>query len=75
MFVVILLSPLAFLGLMLAMERVERPLRHRSVADELETFLDTARPDEVETFVSHGFATAIEAYWTRRRRELTRRSA
>lgn len=62
-----LLLPLALLGLMLAMERVERPLRVDSVGDDLETFLDTARPDEVETFVSEGFAPALERYWRRRR--------
>ncbi|MCW2668493.1 MAG: hypothetical protein QOD70_718 [Frankiales bacterium] len=63
-----LLLPLALLGLMLAMERVERPLREESVVnDQLETFLETARPDEVETFVSEGYAPALERYWRRRR--------
>jgi hypothetical protein len=53
---------------MLAMERVERPLRAESVVnDQLETFLETARPDEVETFVSEGYAPALERYWRRRR--------
>lgn len=66
-----LLLPLALLGLMLAMERVERPLRQETVVnDQLETFLETARPDEVETFVSEGYAPALERYW--RRRRLTR---
>ena len=63
-----LLLPFALLGLMLAMERVERPLRKETVVnDQLETFLDTARPDEVETFVSEGYAPALERYWRRRR--------
>ena len=62
-----LLLPLALLGLMLAMERVERPLRVDSVSEELEGFLDSARPEEVETFVSEGFAPALERYWRRRR--------
>jgi hypothetical protein len=63
-----LLMPFVLLGLMLAMERVERPLRQEAVVDEqLETFLDTARPDEVETFVSEGYAPALERYWRRRR--------
>lgn len=65
-----LLVPLMLLGLMLAMERVERPLRLESVNDQLENFLDSARPEEVETFVSEGFAPALERYW--RRRRLTR---
>jgi hypothetical protein len=73
MFAVILVSPLVLLGLMLVMERVERPLRHKSVADELEGFLDGARPEEVETFVSSGFGPAIEAYWARRRPGMQRR--
>ena len=62
-----LLMPLVLLGLMLAMERVERPLRVDSVSEELEGFLDSARPEEVETFVSEGFAPALERYWRRRR--------
>ena len=66
-FVLGLLLPFVLLGLMLAMERVERPLRVDSVSEELEAFLDSARPDEVETFVSQGFAPALERYWRRRR--------
>ena len=64
---VALLLPLLLLALLLGMERVERPLRVDSVAEQLETFLDTARPDEVETYVSEGFAPALERYWRRRR--------
>lgn len=64
---VTLLVPLALLVLLLCMERVERPLRVDSVSDQLESFLDSARPDEVETFVSEGFAPALERYWRRRR--------
>ena len=62
-----LLLPVGLLFLMLAMERVERPLRRESVSEQLETFLDTARPDEVETFVSEGYAPALAKYWRRRR--------
>ncbi len=65
--VVTLLLPVLLLGLMLGMERVERPLRVDSVSDQLEGFLDAARPEEVETFVSEGFAPALERYWRRRR--------
>ncbi len=63
---VTLLLPLMLLALLLCMERVERPLRLDSVSDQLESFLDSARPDEVETFVSEGFAPALERYWRRR---------
>ncbi len=62
-----LVLPFLLLALMLGMERVERPLRVDSVSEQLETFLDTARPDEVETYVSEGFAPALERYWRRRR--------
>lgn len=62
-----LLLPFLLLALMLCMERVERPLRVDSVSEQLETFLDSARPDEVETYVSEGFAPALERYWRRRR--------
>ena len=62
-----LLLPLGLLALMLGMERVERPLRVDSVTDQLEQFLDQARPEEVETYVSQGYAPALERYWRRRR--------
>jgi hypothetical protein len=65
-----LLLPVLLLVLMLAMERVERPLRVDSVTEQLEKFLDTANPDEVEAFVSEGYAPALEKY--RRRRRLSR---
>ena len=65
--VVALLLPLLLLALMLCMERVERPLRVDSISEQLESFLDGARPDEVETFVSEGYGPALERYWRRRR--------
>jgi hypothetical protein len=64
---VALLLPVGLLLLMLTMERVERPLRVDSVSEQLQAFLDTARPEEVETYVSEGFAPALERYWRRRR--------
>ena len=67
---VALLLPLLLLALMLGMERVERPLRAESVSEQLDSFLDSARPEEVETYVSEGFAASLERYW--RRRRLTR---
>ena len=67
---VILLLALAFpgvlLALMLAMERVERPLRDQSVGDDIADFLESARPDEVETFISQGLANSLDRYWRRR---------
>lgn len=67
LFVVAMLLPVLLLVLMLMMERVERPLRIDSVSEQLESFLDSARPEEVETYVSEGFAPALERYWRRRR--------
>ena len=64
---VTLLLPFLLLLLMLGMEKVEGPLREDAVTEQLETFLDSARPDEVETFVSEGFAPALDRYWKRRR--------
>lgn len=64
---VALLLPVLLLVLMLTMEHVERPLRMESVSDQLESFLESARPEEVETYVSEGFAPALERYWRRRR--------
>ena len=49
------------------MERVERPLREDAVPTELAAFLDTARPEEVEAYISEGYAPALERYWKRRR--------
>jgi hypothetical protein len=58
--------PAVLLALLLAMERVEAPLRDEAVGEQLVDFLDSARPEEVETFVSQGFAPALERYWKRR---------
>ena len=71
-----LLFPAVLLGLMITMERVEKPLRSESVGDHLAEFLDTARPEEVERYVSRGLAPALDRYWSRRAmraRRLSRR--
>ena len=61
-----LLFPVLILVVLLGMERVEQPLRVDELGLDLETFLDTARPEEVETFVSEGFGPALDRYWKRR---------
>jgi hypothetical protein len=68
-----LVAPLALLTLLLVMERVERPLRREDVGEQLVEFLETARADEVETYVSEGFAPALERYWGRRASTIRRR--
>lgn len=60
--------PFVLLAFMMAMERVESPLRTVAVEDRVEEFLDEARPDEMDTFVRQGFPAAIEQYGQRRRR-------
>jgi hypothetical protein len=62
-----LLLPGLLLGLLLLMEQVEQPLRRMSVTEQLEDFLDQARPEEVESFISEGYASALDRYWRRRR--------
>ena len=64
---VVLVFPLAMLAALLLMERVERPLRVDEVGLQLESFLNNARPEELETFVSEGYASALDRYWRRRR--------
>ena len=66
-FYLALLFPVAMVFVLLALERLEQPVHTDYVAHELERFLDSARPDEVETFVSEGFAPALERYWRRTR--------
>ena len=61
-----LLFPVLIMVLLVAMERVEQPLRVDQLGLDLETFLDSARPEEVETFVSEGFGPALDRYWKRR---------
>jgi hypothetical protein len=58
--------PLALMALMLVMDRVEQPLRRDALGEQLATFLETARPEEVETYVQRGFAPALDHYWSRR---------
>lgn len=61
-----LVFPGVLLALMVAMERVEAPLRAEAVGEHLTKVLDEAKPDEVETFVSQGLARSLDRYWRRR---------
>ncbi|MEO6714470.1 MAG: hypothetical protein ABIM89_13700 [Mycobacteriales bacterium] len=60
--------PFLLMSLMLLMERVEGPLQRDEIGVYLENFLDTARPEEVETYVTEGFGPALDRYWRRRKR-------
>jgi hypothetical protein len=66
MLALVLLVPIALLALMMVMDRVEQPLRRDALGEQLAEFLETARPDEVETYVQRGFAAALDHYWARR---------
>lgn len=66
-YALLLTLPLGLLGLMLVMDRFEQPLRRDALGEQLADFLDSARPDEVETYVQEGFAPALDSYWRRRR--------
>ena len=56
------------MALMVLMERVERPLETDTMSEQLEGFLSTARPEEVEAYVTEGYGPAIDMYWRNRRR-------
>ena len=64
------LLALAFPGVLLlvllAMERVEAPLRVESVGERLIEFLDGARPDELERVVRQDLGEVLDRYWRRR---------
>ena len=60
-------APFLLMGLLLAMEHVEQPLRVDQIGDDLVQFFESARPDEVETFVREGYGPALTRYWRRRR--------
>ena len=60
-------TPFLLMGLLLAMERVEQPLRVDQIGDDLVQFFETARPEEVETFVREGYGPALTRYWRHRR--------
>lgn len=64
--------PLLVMFFALAMERVETRLRHVAVQEEeIEEFLEKARPDEVRALFRSGIGRALEQF---RLRRLTRGS-
>jgi hypothetical protein len=59
--------PLIIMFFALVMERVENRLRHVAVhEDEVEEFLEQARPDEVRALYGHGIGRALELFRLRR---------
>jgi hypothetical protein len=59
--------PIIIMFFALFMERVEARLRHVAVQeDEVEEFLEQARPDEVKALYGHGIGRALELFRLRR---------
>lgn len=53
----------------LLMERVERRLSRTTVSEQdVEEFLEEARPDEVSTFIKEGWVRALSRFRLRQRR-------
>lgn len=63
----VLLFPLLLMVFALLMSRVEDRLKTSAVTeDEVEEFLDQARPDEVNAFIREGWAGALDRFRLRR---------
>jgi hypothetical protein len=58
----VLLFPVLLLGFMLFMGKVEEPLNRADTEREIETFLDDATPEELDTFVREGTDSALRRF-------------
>jgi hypothetical protein len=64
----VLLFPVLLMVFAVLMERLEARLQNVSVTeDEIEEFLDQARPEEVNTFIREGLGRALYVFRLRRR--------
>jgi hypothetical protein len=64
----VLLIPLLLMVFALLMERVENRLRTSTMTeDDVEEFLESAQPDEVNTFIREGWSRALSLFRLRRR--------
>lgn len=71
----VIVIPLLIMGFALFMERVENRLRHVAVQEnEVEEFLEQARPEEVRALYGHGIGRALELFRLRRRGGRVRRA-
>ena len=72
---VVLLFPILLMVFAVLMERLEARLQNVAVTeDEIEEFLDQARPEEVNTFIREGLGRALDVFRLRRRPRRSRRS-
>ena len=58
----VLLFPLLLLGFMLFMGKVEEPLNRPTSEREIEKFLDSASPEELDTFVREGTESGLRRF-------------
>jgi hypothetical protein len=64
----VIVVPIVIMFFALFMERVEARLRHVAVQEnEVEEFLESARPNEVKALYGHGIGRALELFRLRRR--------
>ncbi|RBY94036.1 hypothetical protein DQ244_01310 [Blastococcus sp. TBT05-19] len=63
----VILFPPLLIAFLLVMERVEEPLRRPAGPREVDEFLNTATPGEVDTLATSGIRRALFR-WRRRRR-------
>ncbi|MET0864658.1 MAG: hypothetical protein ABWZ98_10020 [Nakamurella sp.] len=70
----VLLIPLLLMVFALFMERVEKRLKTSTVSEaDVQEFLDTARPEEVNTLIREGWSKAFAKFRLRRRPRLRRK--
>src|SRR5262245_41889588 len=70
----VLLIPLLLMVFALLMERLERRLKTATVSEaDVQEFLDTAKPEGVNTFIREGWTKAFAKFRLRRRPRLRRR--
>jgi hypothetical protein len=71
----VLLIPVLLMVFALFMERVENRLRTRTVSEaDVQEFLDTARPEEVNTLIREGWTRAFDKFRLRRRPRFRRKN-
>jgi hypothetical protein len=64
----VIVVPIVIMFFALFMERVEAKLRHGAVQEnEVEEFLESARPEEVKALYGHGIGRALDMFRLRRR--------
>ena len=70
----VLLIPLLLMVFALFMERVENRLKTQTVSEaDVQEFLDTARPEEVNTLIREGWTRAFDKFRLRRRPRFRRK--